>query len=146
MSGALIFTGLTAVGNGFFIKMIYDTYDVLKNTATYEYPYLQRVLRDLDLKANLQVIESLLSKVQKTELIKLEKQLKIETLDDMSRSIDDTMVQNYTNQENIDYYEELNKQIEQISEIQRMNETTTDPLQICFQNVNEMVNKIKWHS
>lgn len=183
MSGALLFAGLTTVGNGFFVKMIYDTYDALKNTATYEYPYLQRVMRELDLKANLQVIESLLNKVQRKQLAKLEKKNKkrmkkmamnekedvhadamsdnlkldegikeIKEIKEISQGIsesDEMMVKDYINKdagigsEANETYKDLNNQIEELSEFQRLDESNSDPLLICFQNVSEMVKQIK---
>jgi hypothetical protein len=126
MAETLLISGLTAVGNGFFIKVIYDTYDTLKNTAIHEYPYLQKVISDLDLKANLQVIESLLHKVYIKKLSK--KQSKI--------------LEN-TNLTDKDIESNPNHQIEELLEIMKSSENDNDPLIISFQNVSDMVRKIK---
>ena len=61
--------GLLSAGKGFLAHMIYDSYDIIKETATYEHPYLQGILNELDLKADLQVIQSLLSKINHNSVI-----------------------------------------------------------------------------
>ena len=70
----LVFTGIVNAGKGFLAHMIYDSYDLLKDTATQQHPHLQNVLLELDLKADLQVIEALLMQIKDEEFKGLDQQ------------------------------------------------------------------------
>ena len=58
---ALAFNGLTIAGKAFFAHAVYDSYGLIKDTAVH--PAISAVINDLDLEADLQVIEALLKQI-----------------------------------------------------------------------------------
>ena len=128
----LIVAGLaTTVGKGFLLKMIYDSYDLIKNTATHYHPYLQSVLNELDLKADLEVIESLLHQIKEDELAEFEEPEESEESEE-SEELEEP--------EELEELEELDDPINQIGSSKHCSRS---PIQICFKNVSEMISLIK---
>ena len=60
---AVLFTGLLSVSKGFISHLIYDSYDLIKMTAQHNNPALREALNNMDLEANLKVIEALLEEL-----------------------------------------------------------------------------------
>jgi hypothetical protein len=60
---ALAITGLTIAGKSLFGKVIYDTYDLVKISTIH--PAVNQVLSDIDLEADLEVIEALIKDIEK---------------------------------------------------------------------------------
>lgn len=59
----LAITGITIAGHTLFGRVIYDTYDLVRDTTTH--PVINSVLSDLDLQSDLNVIEALIRQVDK---------------------------------------------------------------------------------
>ena len=68
---ALAITGLTIAGRSLFGRVIYDTYDIVKIIT--DHPEVNQVLSDIDLEADLEVIDALLKSIEKDGGIKDEK-------------------------------------------------------------------------
>lgn len=62
----LAITGITIAGQTIFGRVIYDTYDLVKDTTTH--PVVNSVLGELDLQANLSVIEALVQQIETERL------------------------------------------------------------------------------
>jgi len=59
----LAITGLTIAGKSLFGRVIYDTYDLVKDTAYH--PEVSARLAEIDLEADLEVIEALLKQIER---------------------------------------------------------------------------------
>lgn len=59
----IIITGIASVSKSFLTHMIYDSYDLIKDTAAHNNPYLQEIINDMDLHADFKVIGALLEEI-----------------------------------------------------------------------------------
>ena len=53
-----------AFGRGFLTEAVRDSYQLLKNTATYQYPLIQSTLLEIDLKSYLKTVEIILLEIE----------------------------------------------------------------------------------
>ena len=68
---ALAITGLTIAGRSLFGKVIYDTYDLMKDATNH--PAVNAVLTEIDLESDLEVIEALVKQISDDTEIKDDK-------------------------------------------------------------------------